>query len=177
MPARDPLADPEALLRRVYAYVAYRVADRSDAEDITSETFERALRYRDRYDARRGEPIAWLLGIARNCVYDAQLKPRSEAAPAPEPTRPGIEGEVVGKLTLEQALASLSPDDQELLALRYGADLPAREIAKLLERRTNSVEVALTRARARLAAALDPGEIEAQAGVEGGAPGFADRAV
>ena len=175
MPARDPLADPEALLRKVYAYVAYRVTDRADAEDITSETFERALRYRDRYDARKGEPIAWLLGIARNCVYDAHLKPRTEAVPAPEPTRPGIESEVVGKLTLQHALASLSPDDQELLALRYGADLPAREIAKLLDRRTNSVEVALSRARARLASALDPSETETQARVEGHTPGLADR--
>jgi RNA polymerase sigma-70 factor, ECF subfamily len=175
MRGRDPLADPEALLRRVYAYVAYRVADRTDAEDITSETFERALRYRDRYDARRGEPIAWLLGIARNCVYDAHLKPRTEAAPPPEPTRPGIEGEIVGKLALQQALASLSPDDQELLALRYGADLPVREIARLLDRRTNSIEVALSRARARLASALDSGETETQAGVEGRTPGLADR--
>jgi hypothetical protein len=95
MPGRDPLANPEPLLRRVYAYVAYRVGDRADAEDITSETFERALRYRDRYDERRGEPIAWLLGIARNCVYDAQLRPRAEAPGEPEPTRPGVDAEAV----------------------------------------------------------------------------------
>ena len=43
----DPLANPEQLLRRVFAYVAYRVGDPDEAEDITSETFERALRYRD----------------------------------------------------------------------------------------------------------------------------------
>jgi RNA polymerase sigma factor (sigma-70 family) len=136
MPGRDPLANPEPLLRRVYAYVAYRVPDRNDAEDITSETFERALRYRDRYDERRGEPIAWLLGIARNCLYDAQLRARPEAPSGPEPTRPGIAGEVVGRIALEEALASLSSDDQELLALRYGADLKVREIASLLERRS-----------------------------------------
>jgi RNA polymerase sigma-70 factor (ECF subfamily) len=158
MPGRDPLANPEPLLRRVYAYVAYRVGDRTDAEDITSETFERALRYRDRYDARKGDPVAWLLGIARNCVYDAQLRPRTEAPTEPEPTRPGIDAEVVGKLTLEHALAGLSNDDRELLALRYGADLKAREIAKMLDRRTNAVEVALTRARARLATALEQEE-------------------
>jgi RNA polymerase sigma-70 factor, ECF subfamily len=173
MPGRDPFANPEPLLRRVYAYVAYRVRDRTEAEDITSETFERALRYRDRYDERRGEPIAWLLGIARNCVYDSQLRPRAEAPGEPEPIRPGVDVEVVGRLALQQALAELSTDDQELLALRYGADLPVREIATLLDRRTNAVEVALSRARNRLAAALESGESELP-GLEGPAAGFAD---
>jgi DNA-directed RNA polymerase specialized sigma24 family protein len=41
--------------------------------------------------------------------------------------------------------------------LRYGADLSARQIGRVLEMRTNAAEVALTRARARLAAALDAG--------------------
>jgi RNA polymerase sigma-70 factor, ECF subfamily len=166
MLSRDPLANPEPLLRRVYAYVAYRVGDRSEAEDITSETFERALRYRDRYDERKGDPVAWLLGIARNCVYDAQLRARPEANVGPEPTRPGVDAEVLAKLTLEQALAELSNDDRELLALRYGADLRAREIARMLDRRTNAVEVALTRARARLAAALERGHSETQGTLE-----------
>jgi RNA polymerase sigma-70 factor, ECF subfamily len=173
MPGRDPFSDPEPLLRRVYAYVAYRVADRSEAEDITSETFERALRYRDRFDERRGEPIAWLLGIARNCVYDARLRPREDAAREPEPTTAGVDAEVVGRLALTEALATLSSDDQELIALRYGADLRVREIAKLLDRRTNAVEVALSRARARLGAALESGETETQPRAED----LADRAL
>ena len=45
---RDPLANPEALIRRVYAFAAYRLGDGPDAEDVTSEVFERALRYRER---------------------------------------------------------------------------------------------------------------------------------
>jgi RNA polymerase sigma-70 factor (ECF subfamily) len=177
MPARDPFTNPGLLLRRVYAYVAYRVGDRTEAEDITSETFERALRYRGRYDERKGEPIAWLLGIARNCIYDAQLRPRVETPREREPTRPGIDTEVVGRLTLEQAFASLSSDDQELLALRYGADLRVREIAGLLGRRTNAVEVALSRARTRLAAALKSDETKTQPKVKGPTAGYADRAL
>jgi DNA-directed RNA polymerase specialized sigma24 family protein len=54
----DPLADVERLIRRVYGYVAYRIGDGPDAEDVTSETFERALRYRSSYDPRRGDPAA-----------------------------------------------------------------------------------------------------------------------
>jgi RNA polymerase sigma-70 factor (ECF subfamily) len=152
---RDPLAHPEQLLRRVYAYVAYRVGDRTEAEDITSEAFERALRYRSSFDARRGDPVAWLLGIARNCVYDAMLRNRPILSdPADEPGE-GVEERVVERLALRDALAALSDNDRELLALRYGADLTAKEIARLLERRTNAVEVGLTRARTRLAAALE----------------------
>jgi RNA polymerase sigma-70 factor (ECF subfamily) len=166
MPRRDPLANPEPLLRRVYSYVSYRVTDRTEAEDITSETFERALRYRDRYEERKGDPIAWLLGIARNCVYDAQLRRREEPPGEREQTKPGVEAEVVARVALEQAFATLSPDDRELLALRYGADLPVRDIATLLDRRTNAVEVALTRARTRLAAALEENESETQTTVE-----------
>ena len=177
MPRRDPLANPEPLLRRVYAYVAYRVPDRTEAEDITSETFERALRYRDRFDERKGDPIAWLLGIARNCVYDAHLKPRAEALQEPAQTQPGVDTEVVGKLALEQAFGTLSPDDQELVALRYGADLRVREIARLLDRRTNAIEVALSRARSRLAAALEGDEHATQPGSHGTAADIADRAL
>ena len=155
MPGRDPLANPEQLLRRVYAYVAYRVGNRSEAEDITSETFERALRYRNTFDARKGDAVGWLLGIARNCIYDARLRSKPTAAEREEVGDDGLEARVIGRLVLDEALAGLSDGDRELLALRYGADLRPREIARLLERRTNTVEVALSRARARLAAALE----------------------
>ena len=89
----DPLAQPEPLIRRVYAYAAYRLGDGQDAEDVTSETFARALRYRDSYDRSKGEPIAWLLGIARRCV-DAALGAASRKCPATFrrwPTQDGFE--------------------------------------------------------------------------------------
>jgi RNA polymerase sigma-70 factor (ECF subfamily) len=155
MPPVDPLAGPEELLRRVYGFVAYRVHDRTEAEEITSETFVRAVRYRDRYDPRRGEPIAWLLGIARRCIYDASLQPRPET-PNWEPAVGGdLEGEVVSRMTLVAALAALSSSDRELIALKYGADLSTREIARVLEMRAASVDVALSRARSRLKELLE----------------------
>jgi RNA polymerase sigma factor (sigma-70 family) len=167
MAGRDPLANPEQLLRRVYAYVSYRVGDRSDAEDITSETFERALRYRNSFDARKGDPVGWLLGIARNCVYDAMLRPRTITLERDEVVGDtGLEERVVSRLSLRQAVATLADRDRELLALRYGADLKPREIGELLELRTNAVEVALSRARARLAAALEHQEPKESDGSE-----------
>lgn len=149
---RDPLANPEPLIRRVYAYVAYRVGDGPDAEDLTSETFERALRYRKSYDPKKGEPVAWLLGIAKRCVDGRG--PRMELASeyADEASPVALEDEAVRRLTVARAVATLDDRDRELIALRYGADLTARQIAELFGARTNAIEVALHRAMGRLRA-------------------------
>ena len=153
---RDPLANPQPLIRLIYAYVAYRVGDGPDAEDITSETFERATRYRESYDPRKGEPIAWLIGIARRCI-DGSTRPLQipgvEADDRPDAL--DLEGEAVARLSLQQAMSRLGEEDRELIALHYGVDLSARRIAEILGKRTNTVEVALHRARAQLRAELD----------------------
>ena len=148
--SRDPLANPEPLIRRVYAYAAYRLGDGPDAEDATSDAFERALRYRDSYDGRKGEPAAWLIGIARRSV-DQIFADRVPLADLADAEAPGdLEEQTLARLELAGALGSLSDHDRELVALRYGADLSARQIGELLETRTNTIEVALHRALERL---------------------------
>src|SRR5919199_2831835 len=149
-----PLATPEPLIRRVYSFVAYRLGDGPDAEDVTNDTFERALRYRDSYDRRKGEPITWLLGIARRCIDDA-LANRLPFAEPPELEGPGHEDDSLRRLELNGAVAALGERDRELLALRYGADLSARQIGELLDQKTNAVEVALHRALERLRRQLE----------------------
>jgi len=157
MPVRDPLADPKALTRRVYSYVAYRLGDGSDAEDVTSEVFERAIRYRRNYDRTKGEPIAWLLGIARRCV-DTALTQQTETTDVTDYAADGdLEHEILERLTLTAAVGQLDARGRELIALRYGADLTAPQIADVLEMRTNAVEVALHRALNRLRSILDGG--------------------
>jgi len=152
--SRDPLRDPAPLIRRVYAYVAYRIGDGSEAEDVTSATFERALRYRNTYDPRRGEPIAWLLGIARRCIGDAHAArasvPLGDQLEVAEDFAPAAERRIV----LAEAVSGLEQRDRELVALRYGADLSARQIAEIMDMRVNAVEVALHRALGRLRAEL-----------------------
>jgi RNA polymerase sigma-70 factor, ECF subfamily len=157
--ARDPLAHPEESVRRLFAYVAYRIGPGPDAEDAVSETIERALRYRSSYDERKGSPAAWLTAIASHVLADAARARQAAGEPVPEPDgevedfSPGIER----RLDLHEAVALLDGRSRELLALRYGADLKAREIAALLGLRTNAVEVALHRAIARLRETLDEG--------------------
>ena len=156
MARRDPLAHPENLISAVYAYVAYRLGSGPDADDVTSETMEHAYRYRDRYDPAKGEPMAWLIGIARNCVAD--LVARREHVvdePAPESATEEMEEEAMRRLSLTRAVARLDVRERELIALRYGADLTARQIAGVLGLRPNAVEVALHRALGRLRAELE----------------------
>jgi len=146
----DPFANPADLVRRVYAYVAYRIGPGPDAEDVTRATFERALRYRSSYDRRKGEPIGWLVGIAQRCIVDAAASrpQQAELVDTADPT--DLEDTTIERLDLGQAVSQLSQRDRELIALRYGADLKSRQIGELLEMRTNAVEVSLHRALDRL---------------------------
>ena len=154
--SRDPLAKPEELIRRVYAYVAYRIGHGSDAEDITSETMLRAVRYRSSWDPRKGKPISWLIGIARTCIAE-HLAGRAEQSvlPLDLESQENVESEAVERIVMAAAVQSLEPRDRELIALRYGADLSAREIARLLGLTPNAVDVALHRSRARLRRELE----------------------
>ena len=162
---RDPLENPEPLIRRVYAYVAYRIGDGPDAEDVTSATFERALRYRDTYDGRRGQPVAWLLGIAGRCLseyYSNRVIPVSDV---PEIAAAGeLEVDSATRLDLRRAVTMLPERDAELIALRYGADLTAKQIAEATGMRTNAVEVALHRALGMLRRVLETGEAPTRPG-------------
>lgn len=153
---RDPLENPAEVIRRVYAYVAARVGPGELAEDVTSDVFERALRYRGSFDASKGEPIAWLIGIARRRLQEEYARPLP--VPARDADAPTVEDhadDAVLRIALAAAIGTLGERDQELLSLRYAADLSARQIADLLSMRTNAVEVALHRALARLRAAVD----------------------
>lgn len=158
MPRRDPLANPEPLIQRVYSYTAYRLGAGPDAEDVTSDTFERALRYRGSYDPKTGSPQAWLLGIARRAVAEHLGRNATYAAGDHEvPAAPDREFALgtIDRLTMREALAQLSQDERDLLALRYGADLAARDIAQITGVRTNTVEVSLHRTLAKIRESIE----------------------
>jgi RNA polymerase sigma-70 factor (ECF subfamily) len=156
MARKDPLADPAPLIRRVYSYVAYRIGDGPDAEDLTSEVFERALKYRASYDPDRGGPVPWLIGIARRCVEGRRYIPAHvDSAQIEQAVPHDLEASSLERLTLARAVSALDDRGRELLALRYGADLSARQIGVVLGLKTNAVEVSLHRALARVRAELE----------------------
>ena len=154
----DPLAHPERLIRQVYSYVAYRIGAGSEAEDLTSETFERALRYRDSFDSRKGTPLAWLLGIARSTIAGRRVRVHAELDAEAAAGADEIEEQVAARLDLQAALGLLEERDRELISLRYGADLSSKQIGELLGLEPGAVDVSLHRARSRLRAALGEAE-------------------
>ncbi len=166
----DPLADVESLVRDVYAYVAYRVPNPSDAEEITSAVFERAIRYRKTYDASKGSPIAWLIGIARTQIAEQQSRRHHTELELTEAVDDAdLEASSLERLTLHDAVRSLDDRSRELIALRYGIGLSTREIAAEMGLEENAVNVALHRARERLRTIMTNGvSVETPGGMRRG---------
>jgi RNA polymerase sigma factor (sigma-70 family) len=152
----------EALYREsrddVYAYVAGLLRDRSAAEEVTSQAFERAWRKRRQLDKRRGAPRAWLFGIARNAALD-ELRRLSRAAPDPEgemaaPTSSPADV-AVDRVVLQQALDSLSGRERELVALKFFAGLSNSEIATVIRTSETNAGTRLHRALEKLRRSID----------------------
>lgn len=145
---------------RVYAYVAYRLSDREAAEDLTQATFERALRAWSRFDPRRASEGTWLMAIARNLLTDHYRRDRSHRNdPIDEnvmPLVPGPEERLSAGPELADALAKLSEREQEVLALRFGADLSGPEIAALLDLSLANTQQIMSRALRKLRALIEP---------------------
>lgn len=155
---RDPLAEVESLVRDVYAYVAYRVPNRAEAEEITSVVFERAVRYRKTYDASKGSPIAWMIGIARTQIAEQRARqPSDELDLAHLADSVDLETSSLERLSLHEAVRALDDRSRELIAMRYGIGLSTREIAAEMCLEENAVNVALHRARERLRVIMSNG--------------------
>ena len=138
VPARE--ADWDALyeleLPRILNFFRYRVGHGPEAEDLTSITFEKAWRARQRYRRDLASFRTWLYAIARNVAVD-HFRQRREHAPIEEAE--GLAGgETPEDLAVRRSdvarlshLLALLPDrERELLALKYGAGLTNRAIAR-----------------------------------------------
>jgi len=145
----------EELLDDVYGYLLYLTKNWALAEDLTSETFETALRRWKRFDPRRGSHRSWLLAIARSTALDwfradARRKRREERAydASGEEREPSF-GEGFSA-ELEEALRALTPGEREVVALRIVLDLDGEETARLLGLSVTAVSTRLHRALAKL---------------------------
>jgi RNA polymerase sigma-70 factor, ECF subfamily len=145
----------------VYAYVAGLLRDATAAEEVTAATFERAYRKRNRFDPRRGEPRAWLFGIARNAALDELRRRGRHAGLAVDPADPdglavdeGVEHSE-RRLAVSAALERLQPAERELIALKFFAGLANAEIAQVLGTSESNAGTKLHRAMTKLREACD----------------------
>src|ERR671919_2452758 len=142
-------------LEDVLAYLVYLTRDPVRAEDLTADTFERALRLWSRYDPRKGSARTWLCQVARTTALDhfraAERRRRREATYAREELRRS-EGPLVEGLSpeLEDALRGLTAAEREVIALRVVLELDGPAAARVLGISPTACSTRLSRALQRL---------------------------
>ncbi len=147
-------------VQSIYRYVFSRVGGTHEAEDITSQTFMAAYEALERY-RERGQFSAWLFRIARSKLNDHFRRSRREV---------GLEavGEILDRedalgtliraeelSRIRSIISHLDDEEQELIRLRYVADLSFAEIADLLGRREDAVKKSVYRLLARLKSQME----------------------
>jgi RNA polymerase sigma factor (sigma-70 family) len=150
----------EAHLDDVYRYLLYMTANPSTAEELTSETFERALKRWSRFDPRRGTAQTWLCQLARSTALDhfrAEERRRRREERVAEPDR-GAELELPDEYgpVLRQALRTLSAADREVIVLRIVLEQDAQTAARVLGISPSACTTRLNRALERLEKKVRP---------------------
>ena len=153
---------------QVYRYVAYRVASAAVAEDLTSETFLRALRRISSFTWQGRDVGAWFTTIARNLIADHYKSGRyrlelttddvtdSGTAPSIEgPERAVLEG-MTNKVLLE-AVKKLNAEQQECIVLRFLQGMSVSETAQVMGKNDGAVKALQYRAIRTLGRLLPEG--------------------
>jgi RNA polymerase sigma-70 factor (ECF subfamily) len=149
----------------VHRYIAYRVSNVSLAEDLTSETFLRALRRIGSFTWQGRDFGAWLVTIARNLIadhfkssrYKLEIATSDLVAAGADRRQDGPEDEVLAGFTsaaLLDAVKQLGPEQQECIALRFLQGMSVAETAAVLGKNTDAVKALQYRAVKALARAL-----------------------
>jgi RNA polymerase sigma-70 factor, ECF subfamily len=151
-------------VERVFRTVRGISRSDADAEEVTQEAMLTVLTSLDRYATRTGTPfIAWVMAIAVNTARRRFRRRR------PEPIDPNDMAQIPDEATdlerdvdrerkreaLLRALAGLDDREREIISLRYGSELDASEIARVLVIEPANVRKILERARGRLGARLE----------------------
>jgi RNA polymerase sigma factor (sigma-70 family) len=143
--------------RGLFAFLAYRTGDRTLAEDLLADAFERALRARRGFDRARGSEKTWLYAIALNLLRDHARRAAAESRAVERIPVPGEVDAFAGveaRDELGRGLAALSGEEREAIALRFGAELTVPEIAQVLGEPLTTVEGRVYRALRKLREAL-----------------------
>lgn len=171
-------------VKSVYGFFACSVPH-ATAEDLTSMTFERVLRFWATYRPERASERTWILAIARNLLTDHFRREKRRPAistdevPALLESLHGTDEPVQRALDVHELrayLASLSDRQREVIALRYVADLPASEIGAILGLTSANVHQILSRSLKQLRAQVEAADLQAEAYGHGAADAAGGRA-
>lgn len=147
----------QAHLDGVHRYLVQMVRDPHLAEDLASETFERAFRRWGSYDPRQGPPLPWLLTIARNIALDhfrSERRRRTRedryGAMSPVSAEDRTAADTGLPPRMAAALAGLSDVEREIVALRVLLDVDGTTTARLVGVSSSACSTHLHRAMTKL---------------------------
>jgi RNA polymerase sigma-70 factor (ECF subfamily) len=147
----------EAYRRLAPVVLGYLRAERaSDPEDVLGEVFLQVARDIKRFNGDDGDLRRWVFAIARNRLIDARRRaarrPRLDDAAVPD--RPGADAPSPVDPELIDALAQLTPEQRDVVVLRFVADLSIDEVAKITKRKPGAVKAMQHRGISQLARIL-----------------------
>jgi RNA polymerase sigma-70 factor (ECF subfamily) len=126
---------------RVYAYVARRVGNREEAQDVTADVFHQALAGLPRFEWRGLPFVAWLLGIAANVLSDRwQRAATHQEAANDDLDQIGIEEDIEQRAMLYQLVETLPDDQRRVIIRRFVGQKSLREIATELGRSQGAIK-------------------------------------
>lgn len=151
----------------LFRYIVFRVNDRDLAEDLTSEVFTRFLGALRKPNAPTTTLRGWLYSVAANIISD-HLRRRYRAPQVildetivSQDAGPAELAELaLTRADLRQAMTSLTEEQQHVIALRFGQELPIQEVARSIGKSEGAVKQLQARAIAALARKLVPGAME-----------------
>lgn len=139
----------------VYNYSYHVLLSRTTAEDITSEAFLKAARNFERFDETRAKFSTWVVAIARNCMTDFYRKSRPEA-PLDDSIAVTLAAEssheerLCNEDLVKQLLATLDPNERQLIFMKYYEGKGNVEIAEELAMNPSTLSTKLSRAVSKM---------------------------
>ncbi len=132
---------------KVYRYLALRVRDRSEAEDMAQQVFVKAFEALPTFKWRGAPFAAWLFRIARNQVVDAHRKSGKDSKTSLEDvtllSAENIENKIEEKIAVETVVAAskkLTRAQRDVLALRFAAEMSIAETAKIMGKNEGAIK-------------------------------------
>ena len=151
----------EACYMKVFSYVMTLTGDQLQAEEITQETFFRAISKRNSFRGEADE-VTWLCAIARNCFLDEKRRQAKHVPLEEDLPASGFEEEVSDHATsfrIHRVLHSMEDPYREVFELRIFGELSFREIGLIFNKTENWARVTFHRARLKLQERLGKNEI------------------
>lgn len=151
----------DSYANRIYRYIYFRIGIHAEAEDLSEEVFVRAWEAISRFDWQKGGFAGWIFRIAHNLIID-YYRTRRETVPIEtvEPVATGLSNpervlekeELRG--ALQNALHRLTPEQQQVILLRFIEGYSSREVAKIMSKSDEAIRALQYRALASLSRVL-----------------------